>query len=171
MSGQWSLETQGCSAELVLSMRLLIGTSCSCAAWAANFETGVVAQSDGAAFHRNTIPQVARLGNGRLMAVMGVYPKATPSTTRIATAISSDGGRTWAAPKVLYEEKEQGEAVGDPNMLVDGNTVFVYWTRVYSPNTIKKAWTWAAKSTDNGETFSQPQEIVIPAAVHSGEAA
>jgi predicted neuraminidase len=143
-------------------MKLLIATVLPLAALAAGFETGVVAQSDGGAFHRNTIPQVARLGNGQLMAVMGAYPKAAPSTARIATAVSSDGGRTWAQPKILYEEKEQGKAVGDPNMLVDGNTVFVYWTRVYSPNTIKKAWTWAVKSTDNGETWSQPQEIAIP---------
>lgn len=128
----------------------------------AEFETGVVTGSDGGAFHRNTIPQIARLGDGRLMTVMGVYPKATPSTTLIGSATSSDGGRTWSPPKVLYEEKEQGRAVGDPNMLVDGNTVFVYWTRVHSPNTIKKAWTWVIKSTDNGATWSQPQEIAIP---------
>src|SRR6478672_9503258 len=95
------LETQSCSNELVLSMRLLITTVLPLAVMAAGFETGVVAQSDGAAFHRNTIPQVARLGNGNLMTVMGVYAKAIPSTTRIATAYSSDGGRTWSQPRVL----------------------------------------------------------------------
>src|SRR5690349_12369992 len=143
-------------------MRLLITTVLPLAVMAAGFETGVVAQSDGAAFHRNTIPQVARLGNGNLMTVMGVYAKAIPSTTRIATAYSSDGGRTWSQPRVLYEEKEKERSVGDPNMLVDGVSVFVYWTRVHNPNTIKKAWTWAVKSTDNGETWSQPVEIAIP---------
>ncbi len=143
-------------------MRLLISAVLPLAVMAAGFETGVVAQSDGAAFHRNTIPQVARLGNGNLITVMGVYSKAAPSTTRIATAVSSDGGRTWSQPRVLYEEKEKERAVGDPNMLVDGASVFVYWTRVHNPNTIKKAWTWAVKSADNGETWSQPVEIAIP---------
>ena len=85
-------------------MKLLIASLLPFAVFAASFESGVVAASDGGDFHRNTIPQVARLGNGRLMAVMGVYPKATPSTTRIGTATSSDGGRTWTPPKVLYEE-------------------------------------------------------------------
>lgn len=129
---------------------------------AADFETGVVAASDGAAFHRNTIPQVARLGDGRLMAVFGSYAKAPPPGGRIAAAFSADGGRTWGAPSVLYTEKQADRFVGDPNMLVDGNNVFVYWTQTYSPNTIKKAWTWAIRSTDNGKTWSQPQEVFIP---------
>jgi hypothetical protein len=143
-------------------MKILLITSLGCACFAAEFETGVVVQSDGGAFHRNTIPQVARLGDGRLMAVLGVYPKSPPSDTRIATALSTDSGRTWSPPRILYQEKEAGREVGDPNMLVDGNTVFVYWTRASNPNTIKKSWTWAVKSTNNGETWSEPQEIMIP---------
>ena len=89
-------------------MRLLITALLPLAVMAAGFETGVVAQSDGAAFHRNTIPQVARLGNGNLMTVMGVYAKATPSTTRIATAASSDGGRTWSNATSAVRRKGKG---------------------------------------------------------------
>ena len=129
---------------------------------AADLETGIVAQSDGGEFYRNVIPQVARLGDGRLMTVMGVYTKTTPPGTRIAAAFSSDAGRTWSERTVLYAEKQSDRAVGDPNLLVDGNTVFVYWTRVHNPNTIKKAWTWAIKSTDNGKSWSEQQEIIIP---------
>ena len=155
-------KAQSCSAELVLSMRLLIATVLPLAVIAAGFETGVVAPSDGGGLSskHDSAGRAARQWqtHGR----DGCLSEGDTSTARIATATSSDGGRTWSPPKVLYEEKEQGKAVGDPNMLVDGNTVFVYWTRVYSPNTIKKAWTWAVKSTDNGETWSQPQEIAIP---------
>jgi hypothetical protein len=39
------------------------------------FETGAVKRSDGARFHRNTIPQIARLSNGQLFSVWGVFPK------------------------------------------------------------------------------------------------
>lgn len=127
-----------------------------------DLETGTVAASDGALFHRNTIPQVARLGNGRLMTVMGVNGKAPGTPTRIAASYSADGGRTWTAPKVLHEEKDPTRNVGDPNLLVDGASVFVYWTRVYNPNTIKKAWTYGIKSTDSGASWTEPREIVIP---------
>lgn len=142
-------------------MKLIAPFLLALLAFGADLETGFVAKSDGGDFFRNTIPQVARLGDGRLISVFGVYPKG-PRLTRIAYAVSSDDGRTWSSPKILYEEKAKNRAVGDPNMLVDGGKLFVYWTRVDNPNTIRKAWTWCARSTDNGNTFAAPVEIFIP---------
>lgn len=129
---------------------------------AADFETGVVAASGGASFYRNTIPQVACMGDGRLITVMGAYAKEAGSPSRIAAVFSSDGGKTWGPHRVLYEEKDPKRFDGDPNILVDGNTVFVYWTHTYMPNIIKKSWTFGIQSNDNGATWSAPREIVIP---------
>jgi predicted neuraminidase len=125
----------------------------------AQIESGVVARSDGASFFRNTIPQVALLGNGTLMTVWGAYAKGD-GNGRIYAAISNDGGKTWGEPKLLIDDPAFND--GDPNMLVDGNTVWVYNTRVRIPNDIKKAWTYMVKSTDNGATWTQPREIFIP---------
>jgi len=143
-------------------MKFLLFALLPLAAFAADFETGPVMPSDGALFHRNTIPQVARLADGRLMTVSGVTSKTGTPMARIVAGYSSDGGRSWSKPHVLYEEKQKDRSVGDPNMLVDGKFVFVYWTQTTAPNTIKKAWTWCVKSTDNGGTWSEPVEIAIP---------
>jgi hypothetical protein len=129
------------------------------AALAAPPETGLVAASDGASFFRLSIPQVARLGDGRLLAVFGVNGK-DDGNGRIYGAFSSDGARTWTAPKLLIDDPKWFD--GDPNMLVDGNTVWVYATRVSIPNNIRRAWTWMVKSTDNGATWAEPREIAIP---------
>lgn len=128
-------------------------------AQAAGLETGAVIRSDGGAFHQNTIPQVARLGDGRLLAVWGTNAKGD-GNGRIYGAFSADGAQTWSAPKLLIDDPKMFD--GDPNILVDGNTVRVYATRVRIPNDIKKAWTYMVKSTDNGNTWSEPKEIFIP---------
>lgn len=132
---------------------------CAALAAAAPPESGVVARSDGAAFHRNTIPQVARLGDGRLLCVFGVYAKDS-TDGRIMASFSADGGRSWSAPRLLIDEPGMND--GDPNILVDGDQVFVYATRVKIPNAIDKAWTFMVHSRDNGATWSRPQEIFIP---------
>jgi predicted neuraminidase len=131
------------------------------AAWlfAAAPESGFVAQSDGAEFHNNNIPQVARLGDGRLLCVFGVSPKSGPSG-RVYGAFSADGARTWSKPQLLFSSQEY--FFGDANILVDGDKVFVYATRVTRPNRIEKAWTFVIRSGDNGQTWSQPEEIHIP---------
>ncbi len=139
--------------------QLAIMISLAALAQAATLETGVVARSDGAGFFRNTIPQVARLGDGRLLAVFGATGKGD-GNGRVFGTFSSDGAKTWSAPKLLIDDPKMDD--GDPNILVDGNTVWVYATRVRIPNDIKKAWTTMVKSSDNGESWSQPKEIFIP---------
>lgn len=126
---------------------------------AADLETGAVIRSDGAAFHRSTIPQVARLGDGRLLCVFSAYAKDS-TDGRIMGAFSADGGRSWSSPRLLIDEPGMND--GDPNILVDGDRVWVYSTRVRIPNRIDKAWTMMVESRDNGATWSRPQEIFIP---------
>jgi predicted neuraminidase len=140
-------------------MRILAIAAAAAGLLAAPPETGVVAKSDGGSFHRNTIPQVARMGDGRLIAVFGTYGKGD-GNGRINAAFSSDGAKTWSAPRLLIDDPKMDD--GDPNILVSGNTVWVYGTRTRIPNDIKKAWTTMVKSVDNGATWSQPVEIAIP---------
>ncbi|HRE84437.1 MAG TPA: sialidase family protein [Opitutaceae bacterium] len=126
------------------------------------FTAGKVATSDGASFHQHTTPQIVKLGNGHLAAVMGVRSKTGTPLMRIGMITSVDGGKTWAKARILHEETEKDRLVADPNLLVDGNRVFAFWTRAIRPNEIKRTWTWGIVSEDNGITWSQPQEIHIP---------
>lgn len=128
-------------------------------ATAAELETGTVVRSDGAAFHRNAIPQIARLGNGQMMTVWTAGSK-TPSPGKVYGAFSKDDGRTWSAPKLLFSDPVK--TYGDPNLLVDGNRVIVFATLVSTPNRIEKSWTMMLRSEDSGVTWSEPSELVIP---------
>lgn len=124
------------------------------------FESGAVIRSDQGKFHRNTIPQIARLSNGRLFTVWGAFDKDAAIPGKIYGALSADDGRTWSAPRLLIEDSVKMN--GDPNILVDGRRVFVFCTRVKRPNTIDKSWTFMIRSEDDGATWSAPSEIVIP---------
>lgn len=126
---------------------------------AADFETGVVKRSDGATFHSNTIPQIARLGNGNLFTVWSAFAK-NGDPGHVYGSFSKDAGRTWSEPRLLVSDSQKMD--GDPNILVDGNRVFVFTTRVNFPNKIDKSWTMMIRSEDNGDTWSKPSEIFIP---------
>lgn len=127
--------------------------------FAADFETGVVKRSDSATFYRNTIPQVARLSNGQLFSVWSAFPK-DGKPGRVYGAFSRDLGKSWSEPKLLISDPVKMD--GDPNILADGKRVFVFSTRVNWPNKIDKSWTMVIRSEDDGQTWSQPSEIVIP---------
>jgi predicted neuraminidase len=128
-------------------------------AFGASFETGAVIHSDGAEFFRNTIPQVARLGNDQLFTVWSASAKK-PGPGKVYGSFSTDEGKTWSAPKLLMSDP--AKLMADPNILVDGDKVFVFSTKVNLPNKIDKSWTIATRSDDNGATWSDLYEIPIP---------
>lgn len=123
------------------------------------FETGAVVRSSAGEFFRNTIPQVATLGDGRLLTVWGAVAQAG-GPGRVFGAFSTDQGRTWGAPQLLLAEN--GMTLADPNLLVDGAKVFVFATKVTSPNRIEKSWTVARRSDNHGRDWGAPYEIPIP---------
>jgi hypothetical protein len=57
---------------------------------------------------------------------------------------------------------DSAKSMADPNILVDGNRVFVFSTVVNVPNKIDKSWTMAIRSEDNGAKWSEMYEVVIP---------
>ncbi len=133
---------------------------------AAGFETGAVVPTDEGEFFRNTIPQVARLADNRLMAVWSTSAKGV-NFSKVYNAFSQDGGKTWGKPNVLMAES--GKSMADPNILVDGKRVLVFSTKVSVPNRIDKSWTMVVRSEDNGATWSAIDEIFIPRQYVSGK--
>ncbi|HLQ61236.1 MAG TPA: sialidase family protein, partial [Candidatus Acidoferrales bacterium] len=78
-------------------------------------------------------------------------------------SMTSDGGRTWSAPRVIFPTTERNQTIGNiivvdpnhPNVLYD----FTNW--IIQPATFKKEHDQIAfiKSTDGGATWSTPRAI------------
>ena len=64
---------------------------------------------------------------------------------------------------------DPAKSMADPNMLVDGNRVWVFSTKVNVPNRIDKSWIVAIRSEDNGVTWSEPYEVTVPRQYVSGK--
>src|SRR5581483_1501340 len=145
---------------------LFLFVALSIRAQSALFEVGVVHSSGGSRFQLNAIPQIAVLGDGRLMTVWAAG-NAGGRSMRVVASFSADDAHTWSAPRILIDDPEKVDT--DPNILVDGRRVFVYCTRVNIPNRIDKSWTYMTRSEDNGATWSAPLEIAIPRQYISGK--
>lgn len=113
-------------------------------------------------------PDVCRLSDGRLMAVFyaGYGHVALPNGTwpkggRISACTSSDEGRTWSAPFVVYDGPDDDR---DPSIvqLKDGRLLcnFFILRRSSEPSDPRRPWTglgsWRVVSNDLGKTWSKP---------------
>jgi hypothetical protein len=125
----------------------------------AGFETGAVKRSDGGRYYNNAIPSIARLEGGELLAVW-TFSGKDDKKLRIAGALSSDGGRSWAEPRILIDTPGKNDA--DPILLVDGRRLLVYSATVGMPDRLDRSQVFMTSSGDDGRTWASPVEIALP---------
>ncbi len=126
---------------------------------------------DGGAGGYEAFPDVCRLADGRLMAVfyasydhVGLPTAQWPRGGRIDYAFSSDMGRTWTKPGVLYDGPDDDR---DPSIvqLPTGRLLCNFFSlRRKSGETAGAAeWdglgTWLVESNDLGRTWSKPRLV------------
>jgi predicted neuraminidase len=110
------------------------------------FETGVIARSDPQGFVINAYPVIARLSDGKLLCVFAAETAAKPPKMKIAASTSTDRGKSWSAPSVLFDHLQTEDA--DPNLLVDGNRVLAFSTTIPEPVRIDHSLIYMRESAD-----------------------
>lgn len=138
----------------------------SCSAFAASFETGIVAASDGGAHLTNAYPVVVRIAGGRLVTAFSVLPKDNPDGY-IAASISDDGGKSWSTPVKALDIP--GKLDADPSLLWDGKQVYVYSTTVPAKRTVIELSQMFVATSAKGTAWKEPREIVLPFAYSVGK--
>jgi len=127
---------------------------------------------DGGAGAYEAFPDVCRLSDGRLMAVFYAgydhvsLPTAKwPKGGRIDCAFSSDEGRTWTKPRMLYDGPDDDR---DPSIveLASGKLLCNFFSLRRKPGqagAASGAWdglgTWLVESADRGRTWSAPRLV------------
>lgn len=125
---------------------------------------------DGGAGGYEAFPDVCRLADGRLMAVfyasydhVGLPTPRWPRGGRVDCAFSSDEGRTWTKPRVLYDGPDDDR---DPSIvqLPSGKLLCNFFSLRRKAGVPGRAeWdglgTWIVESADLGRTWSKPRLV------------
>src|SRR6185436_4234 len=94
-------------------------------------------------------PQISSEGNN----VYVVWRDITFPNSDIFFAFSTNNGQTFSTPDNLSETT--GPSAGDPQISSEGNNVYVVW----EDNTLGNSDIFFAFSTNNGQTFSTPDNL------------
>jgi len=113
-------------------------------------------------------PDVARLADGRLMCVfydgwehVSLPNDAHPNGGRISAVYSSDEGRTWSAPQVVYDGPHDDR---DPSIvqLSDGRVFVNYFSlKSNGEGGYTGLGTWKIGSHDGGRSWSEPRQLAV----------
>lgn len=125
---------------------------------------------EGRRCHTVRIPAVRTAPNGDLVAAFDArwnnindLGTGKGEEVEIAASRSTDGGRTWSAPKIIHDfpwtatEKWGGT---DPSLIVDRETKTIFCLyNVRNHANPRRHLRWVQSSTDNGLTWSAPRDI------------
>lgn len=122
------------------------------------FEEGVV-RGPSVKGEVNAYPVASRTSSGKIFTAWAVSGKGITDGW-IVGATSADNGRTWADPVTVLDVPKKYDA--DPCIIIDGGRILVYSSSVIPPNRINKSDIWMTVSTDDGKSWSTPEEIKTP---------
>ncbi len=88
------------------------------------------------------------------MAVWTAHRAGPNPKLRVVGALSTDGGKTWTAPRVLIDNP--GKTDADPTLIMDGKRILVLSTTLPVPGKILNSEFWLTASDDEGRTWSKP---------------
>lgn len=144
--------------------------SLACSTGAGALEPGrdyIYVCRDGGNGAYEAFPDVCRLADGRLMCVfydgwkhVSLPEDAHPRGGRISAVYSSDEGRTWSAPQVVFDGSEDDR---DPSIvqLADGRLLCNFFSlRSNGAGGYTGLGTWLVESGDGGRTWSEARQIV-----------
>ncbi|NWK54302.1 exo-alpha-sialidase [Verrucomicrobiaceae bacterium N1E253] len=145
----------------------------------------VVVRTDGSSMEckRMRIPGMVTSNEGSLLAVYDLRWKQNgdlPGDIDVGLSRSTDGGKTWEAPRPVLDmgewlgQPENKNGVGDPAILVDRKTGHIYITGLVAHG-LSSGWYWGkskpgmdpkdtgqvviVKSEDDGKTWSKPRNL------------
>jgi sialidase-1 len=155
-----------CSLALVLT--LVVSAALAAAAPAVDQTDVYISGQDG--YHTYRIPAIVRAANGQLLAFAEGRKSAGGDAGNIDILLkrSADGGRTWSAQQVVWDDSTH--TCGNPCPVVDPATGTVWLLLTHNLGTdhenaivTKKAQgtrtVWVTHSRDHGATWAAPTEI------------
>jgi len=128
----------------------------------------VLVCKDAGAGAYEAFPDVCRLKDGRLMCVfyagythVSLPSAAWPKGGRICFSVSSDEGRTWSEPRLVYDGPDDDR---DPSIVqLPSGTLLCNFFSVRQkkdvPGGLEGLGSWLVESTDLGKTWSAPRRI------------
>ena len=103
-------------------------------------------------------PLLRRMPNGDLVCVCLSGGKTEPANQNLVIiSRSKDDGCTWSAPEIIFQHSER--AVWATELFCHDNTVCLFLMTYYAPSRYRELILYRSFSTDNGETWSEPQSL------------
>lgn len=127
----------------------------------------IISRGDAAGPYQ-AFPDACRLRNGDIICVFYAgyghvsLPNAEwPKGGRICFVRSSDEGRTWSAPRILYDDELDNR---DPHIaqLADGTLVCTFFSLAPKDAGYSLVGVQMVRSYDNGETWEPKASLVVP---------
>jgi len=113
-------------------------------------------------------PDVCRLANGDLLCVfyagyghVSLPNDEWPKGGRICMVRSSDEGRTWSEPEILYDDPDDNR---DPHIaqLSDGTVICSFFSLRPKPPKWELVGVQVVRSHDGGKTWEKQAELLVP---------
>ncbi len=140
----------------VTALAMLLG-SMHGAVWASVYDDQVLLTAGTGGYHTYRIPAAVCTTRGTVLLFCEARKNSSSdfAQTHLLLLSSSDGGRTWSDPRIIWKDNSEPDVtIGNPCPVVDtrNGTIWIGFTR-------DNQRAFVTSSTDDGHTWAMPTEI------------